>query len=226
MTNENSPLPETSLHDKLARLRAASCAEMPTPELAVMARTIARLRRQGIQQTCLQPGETVPDFEYINHDNAVGRFYETLKKGPAVLNFFRGYWCPYCRTEVEAYEAIQPELDALGCTYFAISPQKPSEPGSRGAGYEILFDKGNRIAHQFGIVYALIEEEKKLFASWGLHLDQVNESGTWELPVPATFLVRQDRTIGYEFVDVDFRSRCCPDQLMQELRSTCTCRSD
>ncbi|MCG8434732.1 MAG: AhpC/TSA family protein, partial [Gammaproteobacteria bacterium] len=85
------------------------------------------------------------------------------------------------------------------------------------------FDKDNRIARQFGIVYSLLQEEIDLFSSWGLRLDEVQGYDKWELPIPATFLVCRDRTIGYEFVDVDFRARCCPDRLIEEIKYFCQC---
>lgn len=85
--------------------------------------------------------------------------------------------------------------------------------------YQLIHDQGNRIARQFGIVYGLDPEERALFESWGLRLDQVNGIERWELPIPATFIVCRDRRIGYAYIDVDFRARCCPDQLIEELKS-------
>lgn len=217
---------ELNFQEKLASLRANTCEQLPTPEWSILARCIARLRRRGFHKTCLQVGETAPDFEFIDRHNTVRRFYDVLQDGPAVLNFFRGYWCSFCRTEIEAYRSVQPRLEALGCSYFAISPQEsPADleaeikalvpPGGKVL-FDHLYDKDNRIAHQFGIVYPLEPEEQALFESWGLMLNQ--ESERWELPIPATFVVRQDRTIGYEYVDVDFRARCCPDELVSELQ--------
>jgi peroxiredoxin len=209
--------------DKLARLRATNCEELPTPELSILTRTVTRLRRSGLQDKCLKVGETTPDFEFIGPDNSAQSFYSVLEKGPAVLNFFRGFWCQYCKTEIEAYENIQPELQQLGCAYFAISPQKPETASYTPSNYQVLFDRDNKIARQFGIVYALEQVERGLFKSWGLMLDEVNGNPEWELPVPATFIVCSDRRIGYKYVDVDFRARCCPEQLIEELRSFCDC---
>ncbi len=212
---------DTRFMDKLARLRASSCAELPTPELAVLTRTTARLRRSGITGKCLQAGETAPDFRFIDLGDNPVRFYDWLKEGPVVINFFRGFWCPYCRTELEAYASIQKELKKLGCLYLAVSPQKHPPVTGMPGNYQLVYDRDNLIANRFGIVYALEEDEIRLFSKWGLHIDEVNDSGKWELPLPATFIVRQDRTIGYEFVDVDFRARCCPDDLMEKVRQFC-----
>ncbi len=211
----------TSFMDKLAQLRATSCQELPTPELAILTRTTARLRRSGISQKCLQAGESVPDFNFIDLENNHATFYGLLAVGPVVLNFFRGFWCAYCKTELEAYANIQKQLNQLGCSYLAISPQKITVEQDLPANYQVIFDRDNQIARQFGIVYSLEADEIELFNSWGLRLDVTNESGKWELPLPATFIVTRDRTIGYEFVDVDFRARCCPDELIEKVKQVC-----
>jgi|TARA_B100001971_G_C18074322_1_gene474780 peroxiredoxin len=215
------PMEETSFIDKLAQLRATSCQDMPTPELAVLTRTTARLRRCGILNKCLQSGETAPNFSLVNAEGEAARFYDLLDRGPVVLNFFRGFWCAFCKTEFEAYANIQQELDRLGCHYLAISPQKTAAEQEQAKNWQIIFDKDNEIAEQFGIVYSLEEDEINLFTSWGLRIDQVNDTGKWELPLAATFIVTRERTIGYEFVDVDFRARCCPDELIEEIKSFC-----
>lgn len=214
-------MPEISFIDKLARLRANSCKDLPTPELAVLTRTTARLRRGGILRKCLHSGETAPDFEIMDLDGDRTCFYDLLARGPVVINFFRGFWCPFCNTELEAYSNIQKELDRLGCYYLAISPQKPAAEQELAKNYQVIFDKDNEIARQFGIVYSLEEDEINLFNSWGLRIDVVNQTGKWELPLPATYIVARDRTIGYEFIDVDFRARCCPDDLIEEVKPFC-----
>lgn len=209
--------PKREFLDTLAELRANTCDRLPTPQLAVMARLTARLRRSGILQRCLQRGETAPDFTFIDADNNPGSLYALLATGPVVINFFRGDWCPYCRAEIEAYEAIRPELENSGCQYLAITPQLPAEssPDAPSDLPQMIYDKAGQIAHQFDLVYALEDEEIAVFNEWGVR--QVSESGVWELPLPATYVIAQDRTVAYQFVDVDFRARCCPADLLHEI---------
>jgi peroxiredoxin len=221
--NKDNEMAQSAFQDKLTQLRANNCENLPTPELAILTRTITRLRRDEMHTRCLQVGETVPNFEFIDANNVNCKLYEVLESGPVILNFFRGFWCQYCKTEIEAYENIQSELTRLGCTYFAISPQMLETAGNLPENYQVIFDRDNKIARDFGIVYALEQAERNLFESWGLMLDKVNGSDGSELPVPATFIVCKDRTIGYEYVDVDFRARCCPEQLLEELKTFCDC---
>ncbi len=207
-----------SFLDKLAELRAAHCEDMPTPEMAVLTRATATLRRSGILQDCLQTGETAPDFTFIDADNEHKRLYGLLKTGPVVLNFFRGLWCMYCKTELEAYTLIRDEMQAMGCHYLAISPQKTTNEDVADEHYQVLYDRNSLIASRFKITYSLGMDEIKLFRSWGLKLDEVNQSEDWSLPIPATYIIARDRTVAYQFSDVDFRSRCCPDALVAELQ--------
>jgi peroxiredoxin len=205
--------------DKLAELRVMHCEQMPTPEMAVLTRATARLRRSGILQSCLQRGETAPNFTFIDANNDYQSLFGLLKTGPVVLNFFRGYWCMYCKTELAAYVSIRDEMEASGFHYLAICPQKTDDDGEQGdEHYHVLFDRNNGIASQFGIVYSLGEDERKLFRSWNLRLDEVNQTADWSLPIPATYVVAQDKTVAFQFVDADIRSRCCPDELIKELQ--------
>ena len=208
--------PHQDFLETLAELRANTCDRLPTPQLAVMGRLTARLRRSGILQRCLQIGETAPDFTFIGTDDNPSSLYALLAEGPVVINFFRGSWCPYCRAEIDAYEAIRPQLEALGCSYLAITPQKPA-PGQIDDSTPMMYDKASKIAHQFDLVYSLEEEEIVVLKEWGV--TSVSETGAWELPLPATYVIAQDRTVAYQFVDVDFRARCCPVDLLHEVES-------
>ena len=209
---------EQNFLNKLAELSSALCDEMPTPDLAILTRATARLRRSGLLQKCLQLGETVPDFNFIDHNNHSVSIYKLLDDGPVVINFVRGFWCRYCQTELEAYADVQLEMSRLGCHYLAISPQRQEEEPHDCDAFQVIFDKNNQIARKFNILYALDKDEIDLFERWGLALNEVNESLEWSLPIPATYLVAQDRKVVYQFADVDFRSRCCPDALLEELK--------
>ena len=221
LNSKDEAMVQSAFQDKLTQLRANNCEELPTSELAILTRTITRLRRDKMYTRCLQVGETVPDFGFIDADNIKRKLYEVLERGPVILNFFRGLWCPYCVTQIDAYENIQPELARFGCAYFAISPQQPQTALDGSGGYQVIFDRDNKIARDCGIVYRLEQLERNLFESWGLTSAKMNGSDGLELPVPATFIVRKDRTIGFQYIDVDFRKRCCPDQLIEELKSFC-----
>lgn len=206
-----------SFLDRLAALRLASCDQLPTPQLAVLTRATARLRRSGMLHKALQVGETAPNFHFIDRDNSQQSLYQLLETGPVVLNFFRGFWCMFCKTELEALNLIRSELEATGSHYLAISPQAPDSADSDYGPVQFVFDKQNQIARSFNIVYELAGEERELLSEWNVDLEGTSESGSWNLPIPATYIVAQDKTVCFQFSDVDFRSRCCPEELIEEL---------
>lgn len=149
--NKDNEIVQSAFQDNLTQLRTNNCENLPTPEPAILNRTIARLRRDKVYPRCLQVGEKFPDF------------YEMLESGPVILNFFRGDCCWYCKTEIEAYENIQSELTSLGCACDAISPQRPKTAGQRSKNHQVFFGRNNKIARDFGIITTLEYAEWSLF---------------------------------------------------------------
>lgn len=206
-----------SFIEHLAEINRVTCDQLPTPQMAVMRRAVAALRKSGIVQKCLQAGETAPNFNFINAANEQTSLYALLTDGPAVINFFRGFWCNFCKTELEAYQKVLPQIKAHGAYYLAISPHQEVPEEELYKNYQMICDCDNQIARSFGIVYELKEAEISLFTEWGICLDEVNQCKKWELPLPATYLIGQDRSVEFHYVDADFRKRLSPDELIEEL---------
>ena len=210
----------SSFSERLAEMNRENCNQLPTPQVATLLKATAMLRRSGILEKCLQVGETAPDFDVVSCTNDATTLFRLLNEGPVVLNFFRGLWCSYCKTELLAYEQILDDLEALGAHYLAVSPHQNIQTEEFGHSYQVVCDCNNQIARSFGIVYELGPDEKQLFASWDLSLTEVNQSEKWELPLPATYIVNPDRRIGFQFVDADFRSRLPPEDIVNFLRQS------
>ena len=204
--------------ETLRALNRATCEELTAPELAILQRAAVTLRKSGILQLCLQVGETAPDFEFIDNSGEPNSLYQALKKGPVVINFFRGFWCAFCRAELSAFENALNELQSLDVQYLAISPQQAQESPKASASYHVIRDVDNRIARDYGIVFQLQDEQKALFAGWNLMLAKLHESEAWELPLPATYLIGQNRQVLFSFVDADFRKRIDPRELVTFLK--------
>lgn len=207
----------SSLGERLAEIYKQSCELLPTPQVAVLRRSVELLRRSGIQERCLQPGETAPDFSFIDQHNRPSSLYALCDEGPVIISFFRGFWCPFCRTELAVYEEYLEEITSLGANYLTVSPHRQQEQSS--APYAAVCDCDNQISRSFGLLYALQEEERALFREWGVALDEINRAGKWELPVPAVYVVGEDRVVLYHFVDVDYRKRLPPEELLEELHA-------
>ena len=208
----------SSFSERLAEMNRENCNQLPTPQVAILRKATAMLRRSGILERCLKVGETAPDFAIECCGRDATTLYQLLSNGPVVVNFFRGLWCSYCKTELLAYQQVLAEIEELGAHYLAVSPHQHTVLEEFSDDYQVICDCDNQIAESFGIVYELKAEEKKLFTEWGLSLPEVNQSEKWELPLPATYIINPDHRIRFQFVDVDFRTRLAPEEIVSNLR--------
>ena len=146
-----------------------------------------------------------------------------LGEARSCLRFYQGSWCPYCNIQLRAYQAALPQIAALGAQLVAISPQLPEHSLSTAqAGeltFDVLSDVGNVAARRFGLVYALPEELRAALRSNNKALPGINGDESWELPVPATYVIAQDGRIVLAYIEVDYRKRLGPEAILDALRS-------
>ena len=144
-----------------------------------------------------------------------------LNRGPIVLSFYRGAWCPYCNLELRALQESLPGIEAAGGQMVAISPQLPdnslSTAEDRELSYEVLSDVGNHTARKYGLVFTLKKELRPIYKEWGADIISVNGDDSFELPVPATFVINNNGIITYSFVDADYTNRLEPAKIIEAL---------
>ena len=123
---------------------------------------------------------------------------------------------------MQAYQAILPEIKALGASLAAISPQTPDHAltlaEKHNLGFVLLSDVGNKVARQYGLVFSLPEPLRQLYKKFGIDLQDYNADQAYELPLPGTFIVAPDGTIRFAFVDCDYTVRLEPDEIVKQLR--------
>lgn len=186
-----------------------------------MGAATAALKASGILDHVVTEGQTAPDFALPNADGSLIRLSEKLKDGPVVVSFYRGQWCPYCNLELRALEAALPEFQKRGAQLMAISPQTPdnslSTAEKNALTFDVLSDVGNLVAREFGLVFTLPEEIRPIYAGFGLDLPAHNGDDTFELPIPATYVIGQDGAIALSFIDADYTSRLEPAVIISAL---------
>jgi peroxiredoxin len=153
-----------SLKEQLAEYRVGWYQRVPTERQAIMQRHIDELRRGTIPRTMLKVGDHAPAIVLENAKGAIVDVGALLKKGPVIVTFYRGGWCPYCNLELKAYQQILPEIAAAGASLVAISPEKPdntlSTAEKNALSFEVLSDVGQKVGRAFGLVYEFTEELK------------------------------------------------------------------
>src|SRR5262249_25525769 len=144
----------------------------PTPErLAAMARATAELVDSGQAQKAKKAGDTAPEFALNDPDGKPVSSRELLARGPLVLSFYRGVWCPYCNIELQALEGALGEIEKRGATLIAISPQtaansRRSQRENKLA-FPILSDVRSEVADAFGLRFALPDYLVATYKSFG-----------------------------------------------------------
>lgn len=170
----------------------------------------------------LEQGEKAPNFNLPNASGQTVELYEQLKKGPVILTFYRGNWCPYCNMELRAYQEIIGEIHSQGAELIAISPQTPDQSMSiqekHNLEYVVLSDENNEVANQFNLVYQMPEYLVALYKEIGLNVNEYNGDETWALPVSATYIIQTDGTIAYEYTKSDYKDRVEPSEVVGKLK--------
>jgi len=211
-----------SLKAQLAEYRAGWYQRVPAERQAIMQRHIDHLRNGIIARTMLKVGDHAPAIMLENANGATVDVATLLKKGPVIVTFYRGGWCPYCNLELKAYQEILSEITAAGAFLVAISPEKPDETVStaekNALTFEVLSDVGQKVGRAFGLVYEFTEELKSAYHGFKLDIPARNGApGEWALPVSATYVIDRDGSIIYAHTDVDYRDRADPRDVLEVL---------
>ncbi len=171
----------------------------------------------------LQVGMEAPTFSLPNARGDVVESASLLAKHALVISFYRGRWCPYCSEELKALQLGLPDFEDAGAQLVAISPELPDDSMTihekRALAFPILSDVGNEVARRFGVVVSIGESQKKAMLAAGVDLTVLNGDASWEVPLPATFVVDRQSTIRYAFVNEDITQRPPVSDIVHSLRA-------
>jgi peroxiredoxin len=216
-----------SLQDKLDAFKADFLAGKPPynapPEIhPIMARATAELIASGQAERAVKVGDRAPTFLLKDENNQPVSSTELLAKGPLVVTFYRGAWCPYCNMELQAINEVLPEIHALNGSVVAISPQ--TQPNSRKAvrnnqlSFPVLSDVNGEIAAAFGLRFRLPDYLIELYANLKNDLPLINDDPSWTLPMPARYVIGQDGVVLYAEINPDYTQRPDPSELLPVLK--------
>lgn len=172
----------------------------------------------------LQIGDVAPDFVL---PDALGRptaLTAALERGPAVLTFYRGEWCPYCNLQLRSLQHALADVRALNASLIAVSPQSPDHSLSltekHDLEFAVLSDVDQSVIRAYRVQFAVAGELRDLHVSV-FHNDprDRNADGSMNLPVPATFIIDRDGVIRARFVNADWRVRMEPADIIAALRA-------
>jgi peroxiredoxin len=225
-TTRRIPRRKMSLQAKLDAFKADFETGKPPYNVSrsvidTMHRATAELVASGVASRALKAGDTAPLFTLKDPDGKQVSAAELLAKGPLVVSFYRGVWCPYCNMELQALQEALPSFLQLGTSLVAISPQNTANSRksirTNGLEFPILSDPGNETAAAFGLRFKLPDYLIELYRSLHNDLPAFNGDTSWTLPLPARFVIGQDRVIRYAEVNPDYTHRPEPADMLPAL---------
>ena len=212
----------TPLKDSIDTFMQGVAKHAPPEVLAGLGAEIKKLAESGIARQALQVGSKAPDFSLPDAHGKPVTLSALLTKGPVVVTFYRGGWCPFCDLQLRAYQGALGAIHDLGAELVAISPQTPdyalTDVEKKQLTFPVLTDKGNRVAREFKLVFALSDELKKLQTHFGSVLPKFNGDESWELPMPGTFVLDRHGVVKFTSVDPNWMVRVEPAAILEALR--------
>jgi peroxiredoxin len=218
-TEQDSARPGVSLAQRLMEIKAGIAQYVRPENQAINERAVAELESSGIVERTLPIGAKAPEFTLPDQHGKMVSSADLLAKGKLIINFYRGRWCPFCVTELETYRDMYEEIKAPGTQLVAISPQTVKHSAFTADQHKLRFpvlsDAGNKVTRQFGLVYRVPEYQENLFRSVFINLPLANGDESWELPLPATYVIDSDGTVSYAKAFADYTIRPEPDGISE-----------
>uniref|UniRef100_UPI004048AC50 peroxiredoxin-like family protein n=1 Tax=Aliarcobacter sp. TaxID=2321116 RepID=UPI004048AC50 len=211
------------LLEEIKKYQESFKKKVPEDIQKIMLNATKKLELEKISKKALKVGDIAKDFNLKNILNENISLDNLIKENDfVVISFYRGTWCPYCNLELKALQKINDELINLNTKLVAISPQTPDESLStkekNELEFEVLSDTNSIISKKYGLVFNLADELKPIYESFGIKIPQSNGVDTYELPMPAVFVINKNKEILFSFIDEDYTKRCEPKTILDTIR--------
>ena len=213
------------LQDQLDEITANTRNLVQEERLAVGERAVEELFATGIEDHILPVGATAPEFALKDSSGQLVRSADLLALGPLVVKFFRGRWCPYCMTELEAWRDLYGQLRERDALMVAVGPQLARQSdfmaAQHGLPFPVLTDTNNTVAEKFGLVYTVPESMREYYLSILVNIPFVNGETSWRLPLPATYVISTAGRVVLAEAHADFRVRPEPKEALAMACAAC-----
>lgn len=199
------------LQEKFQHIQQGMAEQVPENILNAFAQSLGQLMEKKLEECALKVGDTAPDFRLPSADGKQISLYDVLKENNVILSFFRGNWCPFCIAELNHYQEAVNNKIIDSATIIAISPQTTElnsvATKENSLQFNVLSDKGNKVAEQYGLAYTLQENIRDVYKGLGADLEAFNGDTTYQLPIPATYIIGKDKKILFASVNMNYMER-------------------
>lgn len=187
-----------------------------------------------IYKNATKAGDKIENFSLKNKEGLTKELSDYLKKGPVILTFYRGIWCPYCNLQLASYNKNLDKFKELGANLVALTPegkdskeallqsslpQEAKDQAVSHTDFDVLHDKNNEIAKKFGLTFTLPTAHIELLKMMNLDIEKANEDNSMTFSDPATYIIDKDFTIKWAFIPNNYRKRANPEEIIAALKS-------
>ncbi|GGC76356.1 peroxiredoxin-like family protein [Chelatococcus reniformis] len=210
-----------SLQDKLDAVRAEDLAKSPPNATLARRRAVDGLVTSGLAERAVQAGDEAPAFRLRDGNGKAFSSRDAICRGPVVLAFYRGRWCPYCTVDLRAIQLASHDIRRLGASLVVVSQQTPDNSletqRRNGLSFESLVDPGGRVANAFGLRWKAPDELRAVELESGLDLAAFNGDASWTLTMPARYVVAPTGAVEYADISSDYTKRGDPSEVFPVL---------
>ncbi|KAF4469526.1 TSA-domain-containing [Fusarium albosuccineum] len=164
-------------------------------------------------ENAIQVGDKFPEFRLKDATGKEVSSADLLAKGPLLITFYRGEWCPYCNVALQHLQRHLDEFAAKGVTLVALTPELPDHSlttsEKNGLKFPVLTDLHNEVAKKLNIIYNQ-SSARDLHKQFGVNIVEVNGDDSYDMPIPATLLVDSSGVVRNTYLEPDFRKRMEP----------------
>lgn len=211
------------LEQDLEKLTNQAFSNMPEDLAQGLKKGIAEVKDSQLKEKALKVGDSIKNLTLPNIYSEDIDLKSLFKQDYLLINFFRGSWCPFCSMELREYERLKDEFSNVGVDIVAISPEvqkyslKTKEENSLS--FEVLSDENSKAMKEFGVVFTLSDEVKKIYDGFGIDLKEQNGNNTYEMPVPVTYVINKDMKIVFSHIEEDYMTRFEPSKILDFIKN-------
>ncbi|CAN7664811.1 peroxiredoxin-like family protein [Paenibacillus sp. LjRoot56] len=211
-----------SMKEQLEQAKSGFIARVPVEAQSHIFRHIDEQQQSG-RVYGLKVGDIAPNFVLTNPLGEQITLYDELTKGPVILTFYRGSWCPYCNIQLRAYQEIVPEIHEYGAQLLAITPQSPdnslTQKEKEQLTFQVLSDPHGLVAESYHLLFEMPDYLQHTFKHiLGRDLTAFNKTDRWILPIPGIYLLDRERVVRFTQANPDFMTRMEPQDLITQLK--------
>jgi peroxiredoxin len=212
------------LIDSIKEYQEGFRKRVPLEVQEIMKKATKKLEDASISKNALKVGDIAKDFILPNALEKEVSLNDAINENKFVIvSFYRGTWCAYCNMELRALQLKNEEFKALGAKLIAISPQSPdasmTTKEKNELEFEVLSDNSNVIAKKYGLVFSLADELRPIYESFNINVPSSNDEDSYEIPMPATYVLNKNKEIIFSFIDEDYTKRCEPQDIIDAIKN-------